>query len=184
MQRTDYTSEIDGALAGRNAGSEGHQGVARSGNGDMRTDLLADDCSAYTELEGLGETVEEMTDAESRAEDQGNQTKFQAFRTPKAGEKPPMPAPGGKFWIKRRIRMHRRKPGGNRLLKSRWVQVSAEKYQELLQSGELKIENGVPTLGFIDISSNTIKTLAIGAAVGAGLLMFMGRKKKAVILSK
>lgn len=179
MQRTDYSSEIDGALINRNGGSQGYQEVARSGNGNMRTDLLADDCRDYEEIEGLGETTEEMSAAESAAEDAGDSLQFTPFREPYPGEVPPYPPKPGMAWLRRCIRVNARKPGGRRLVRARWVQVSPKRYQELLEAGKVRTASGV---GFFDISSSTIRNVAIGAGIGVLAMIYMGGRRKPTII--
>jgi hypothetical protein len=185
--RTNYTSEIDGALAGRNSGSRGYWEVARSGNGSINSDLLAEDGQHYTELEGLGEAVEEMDQHESRAEDTGNHGVLKPYREPNPGEQPPHAPNPGMAWIRRRIRMQSRRPGGNRLVRLRWVQVSPTKYQELQRKGLVKSGSslrglpgmsGLPGMGFVDISSDLIKGVALGA--GAMFAYYIWKKRAAL----
>lgn len=176
--RTDFTTEIDSALAGRNAGEKGYWEVARSGNGNMTTDLLAEDGRDYEELDGLGESVEEMDSAESQAEDNGNQAVFKPYREARPGEKPPYAPKAGKAWLRRRIRMQSRRPGGNRLAKVRWVMVSPQKYQELRAKGLIKLEGKLPHisgLGFMDISSDLVKGIVIGGAAAFGYYLWKKR---------
>lgn len=175
--RTDFTTEIDGALAGRDMGSRGYWECARSGNGNMRTDLMEDDSRDYEELEGLGEAVEEMDAAESRAIDQGSKD-FKSFREANVGEKPPYAPKPGKGWMRRRIPTNTRAPGGSRQVRVRWVQVSARKYKELANKGEIKQTAHGPMLGFIDISKTNMTFLAAGAGIGIGLLMMAGRGRR------
>lgn len=169
--RTDLTNDIDSALAGRNAGSKGYWEVARSGNGNMRNDLLAEDGQMYDELEGLGESVEEMDGAESRAEDNGNQNALKPYRMPLPGEKPPYAPKQGCTWIRRRMRMQSRRPGGNRLVRTRWVQVTPEKLQEIQSQGLMKnaAASRLAGLGFFDISGDMVKGVFIGGALAAGV---------------
>jgi hypothetical protein len=174
--RTDFTTEIDGALAGRDAGSRGYWECARSGNGNMTTDLMEDDSRDYEELEGLGEAIEEMDAAESTAIDQGAKA-FKSFREAKVGEKPPYAPKPGKGWVRRRIPTNTRAPGGNRQVRVRWVQISPRKFKELQQKGQIKQTAQGPMLGFIDISKINMTFLAVGAGIGISLLSMMKRKR-------
>lgn len=177
MQRTDFTSDIDGALAGRNEGSRGYWECARSGNGNMTTDLMEDDGRDYEELEGLGEAVEEMDSAESVALDHNAHAKIKAYRDPNNGEKPPFAPKPGKGWMRRRIPTQTRAPGGNRQVRVRWVQVSPRKYNELMAKGQIKTTAQGPMLGFIEISKTNMTFLAAGAGIAVALLA-MSRKKR------
>ena len=172
--RTDLTTDLDQALSGRNAGSRGYWEVARSGNGNMRTDLLAEDGQDYEELEGLGESVEEMDAAESAAEDRGNQGVFKPYREPLPSEHPPYAPKPGKAWLRRRIRMQSRRAGGNRLARVRWAQVSPVKYNELQKKGLIK-SGAVDGVGFIDISADLIRGVLIGGAVILGYQFLRNR---------
>lgn len=177
--RTDMTTEIDGALSTRNAGSKGWWECARSGNGNMLTDLTEEDGRDYEEVEGLGETVEEMTPAESAAEDRGQLRSFQPFREPLPGEVPPHAPKPGMAWMRRRIRLNTRKPGGMRLCKVRWVQVSPEKYRQLQNDGQIKRGDGnaaMQGVGFLDLSAGNIKWAAIGGVAAIVGLMLLKRK--------
>lgn len=165
--RTDLTSDLDSALSGRNAGSRGYWEVARSGNGNMKTDLLSEDGQDYEELEGLGESVEEMDATESAAEDQGNQGLFKPYREPLPSEHPPYAPKQGKAWIRRRIRMQSRRPGGNRLARVRWAQVSPAKYDDLSRKGLIKT-GAADGVGFMDISGDLIKGCFYGALAVMG----------------
>lgn len=165
--RTDLTTDLDAALSGRDTGSRGYWECARSGNGNMKTDLLSEDGQDYEELEGLGESVEEMDAAESAAEDRGNQSIFKPYREPLPSEHPPYAPKPGKAWLRRRIRMQSRRPGGNRLARVRWAQVSPSKYADLNRKGLIK-SGAVDGLGFMDISSDLIKGVTIGAVMVIG----------------
>ena len=177
MKRTNYSSDIDSALAGRNQGSKGYWECARSGNGNMMTDLMAEDDDHYEELEGLGESVEEMDAGESAAEDAGRKDTFRPFREPRADEKPPHAPKAGKAWMRRRIRMESRRPGGNRLTRVRWVMVSPQKYEELLKAGKIKTTSQGPRLGFFDVSSANMTYLLVGGALVGGLMYAMKRRR-------
>jgi len=172
--RTNLTCDLDSALSNRNAGSRGYWEVARSGNGNMKTDLLSEDGQDYEELEGLGESVEEMDAAESAAEDRGNQAVFKPYREPLPSEKPPYAPKPGKAWLRRRIRMQSRRPGGNRLARVRWAQVSPVKFDDLRRKGLIK-SGAVDGLGFMDISGDLIKGVFYGALAVVGY-QFLKRK--------
>lgn len=169
--RTDLTTEVDSALAGRNAGSKGYWEVARSGNGNMMTDLLAEDGQEYDELEGMGESVEEMDGNESRAEDAGNKNALVPFCLPRPGENPPYPPRQGRQWIKRRMRMNSRRPGGNRLIRTRWVQVTPEKLNEIKNKGLLKgqMTSQLAGMGFFDVSRDMVTGVFIGGGIAAAI---------------
>lgn len=176
MKRTNYSTDIDSALAGRNIGSKGYWECARSGNGNMRTDLMEEDDGHYEELEGLGESVEEMDVHESAAEDRGQRNTFKPYREPTAAEKPPYAPKPGKAWMRRRIRMESRRPGGNRLTRVRWVMVSPAKYAELRRKGEIKHTAQGPSLGGFDISATNMSLLLAGGALVGGLLYLSRRR--------
>jgi hypothetical protein len=173
MTRTNLTSEIDSALAGRNAGARGFWEVARSGNGDMTTDLLAEDGADYEELEGLGETTEEL-----EADEAANG--FKPYRAPKAGEKPPYAPKPGKAWIRRRMAMNARKAGGNAMVRCRWVMVSPAKWEQLKREGKIKNNVLLDGLGAIGISKTNLMYMGAGAAVLLIATQMM-RKKRVVI---
>lgn len=180
--RTDLTSPIDGALSNRNAGALAFWEVARSGNGDMRTDLLADDGRDYEELDGIGESTEEMTAAESSAEDRGDKSVFKQYRETLPGETPPYAPKKGKAWIRRRMRMNSRRPGGNRMARVRWAQVSPQKWAILVKQGQVMNKatsmNGV---GFIDMSNPMMKWVLYGGIglLGVGVLLKLAAKRRA-----
>lgn len=178
--RTDLTNEIDAAMSTRNQGARGFWEVARSGNGNMRTDLLEEDGYDYEELEGVGEAVEEMSLEESVAEDKGNRSIFKPYREALPGEQPPHAPKPGKGWIRRRIRMESRRPGGNRLVRVRWAQVSPAKMQEIRRKRQVQ-SGGVAGLGFMNVSSSNVMWLTAGAVAAAGLLFLLKRKKPRVI---
>lgn len=178
--RTDLSSEIDASLAGRNAGANGFWEVARSGNGDMKTDLMVEDGKNYEEFDGTGETVEEVSAQESQILDQSMlpglgslASKFKAFRSPRAGEQPPHAPKPGKAWVKRRIPMNKKRPGGNHLCRCRWAQVSQSKWNELKANGKVQPQtmDGLGAALSIDITS-----LLIGGGVAAGVLFLLRRR--------
>ncbi len=173
MSRTDFTQEIDGAFAGRNMGQRHYSEIARSGNGNMRTDL-AEDLADYQELAGLGESIEELSVQESALIDQQGATgvaKVQTLVWPQSGQIPPFASKPGMVWLRKRVVTGARKPGGNRLAKSTWVQVSKGRLQELRNSGAM---NG---MGAFDISSMGLPAiLGIGAVVGLVLFKTVGKK--------
>lgn len=181
--RTDMTSAIDGALAGRNLGSKGWWNCARSGNGNMMTDLSEEDGQDYDELEGIGETTEEMTAAESAAEDQGNTGAFKPYRDLVAGEVPPHAPSPGKAWIRRRIRTGTRAPGGKRLVKVRWAQVSPACYNQIRSQGKLMVGSGSSALqGLgITIDSNSLTWAALGGVAVFGALVLMKRRRRSTV---
>lgn len=163
MSRTDFTQEIDGALAGRNLGQRHFSEVARSGNGNMRTDL-AEDLADYQELAGLGEAIEELTAEESALIDQQGATgaaKIQTLVWPKSGQIPPFASKPGMVWLRKRAVTGARKPGGKRLARSTWVQVSKARLQELKRTG------GMNGMGSFDVASMSLPMLlGIGAVAG------------------
>jgi hypothetical protein len=176
MARTDFTQEIDGALAGRNLGSRHYSEIARSGNGNMRTDL-AEDLADHQELAGLGEATEELTLAESAAVDQqGTSAAIAPYRWPKSGEVPPFASNPGMVWLRKRTLTTERKPGGLRLARNIWVQVSKDRLIMMKRGGELQ------GLGF-DMSSLTslpmIASVGIGLVGGLVIWLVIKRKKKA-----
>jgi hypothetical protein len=170
MPRTDMTQEIDGAFADRNAGQRHFSEIARSGNGDMRTDLNEDQAD-FQEVAGLGETTEPMTTQESATIDaQGAAAPpICPFRLPQPGEVPPFAAKPGYTWLRRRTPTGTRQPGGNRLVKNTWVQVSAQRLAELKGQGLNGL--GITATEGIGIS------IALGLAVGAGIWWFLKHKK-------
>lgn len=178
MKRTNFSTDIDSALAGRNSGSKGYWECARSGNGNMRTDLMEEDGDDYEELEGLGESIEEMDADESAAEDKGQRNGFKPFREPTAAEKPPYAPKPGKAWMRRRIRMESRRPGGNRLTRVRWVMVSPAKWAELRRKRQIKHTAQGPSLGFFNVSATNMTFLIAGGALVGGLL-YLSRRRRA-----
>jgi hypothetical protein len=153
MPRTDFTQEIDGAFAGRNAGQRHFSEVARSGNGNMRRDLVAD-VEDYQELTGVGETTEPGALRQGRPD----------FRWPKAGEAPPMGAKAGFTWLRRRAPSQ--KPG---ILRVTWVQVSKNKLVGLKRSGGLS--------GLGEFPTGIAASLGLGLAGGVAVWYFLLRKK-------
>jgi len=178
MDRTNISTELDGALAGRNAGSKGFWECARSGNGNMRTDLMDEDGRDYEELEGLGEAIEDMDYDESVAEDRGDRSVFKPFRELRPGEQPPYAPKPGKAWMRRRIRTNNRSPGGNRQTRVRWVQVSPEKYEQLASSGCIKTSPANGVLGFLPAELQTPGALAGGVALGFIVATAIGRSRR------
>lgn len=172
MPRTDFTSEIDGAMATRNIGNRHWSDIARSGNGNMLSDLSEEELGDYQELDGIGEALEELTLAESNAvAGLGDVGAFGTFRAPKTGEMPPFVAKPGMAWMRKRIPTAQRKPGGGIVARLKWVQVSAPKLNKLAGLGEVS--------GMGALSSNAV----MGASVGLGLLgglaaWFLFMKKK------
>jgi len=174
MSRTDFTQEIDGALAGRNLGSRHYSEIARSGNGNMRNDL-AEDLADYHELAGLGESTEELSLGESAEVDaKGSSASIKSFRWPLPGEMPPFAAPKGMVWLRKRSLTDARKPGGKRIARVVWVQVSKERLLMMKRNGELLQADG---LGAFDITSmSTIASVGVGLA--GGLILWLALKKK------
>jgi hypothetical protein len=174
--RTDFSSEIDGALSGRNTGQKGYWEVARSGNGDMNTDLLDEDALACCEeLEGIGESQEEMTLEESAEADrlaglgQLAGPSFKEFRTPVAGEKPPFAPTNGRVWMRKRTATAMRKPGGRRLAHLRWAQMTPARVNQAARNGEL--------MG-LGIFGGTGLWVSLGIGITLGTVLFFVLKKK------
>lgn len=177
MSRTDFTQEIDGALAGRNLGSRHYSEIARSGNGNMRTDL-AEDLADYSELAGLGESTEELTLAESALIDaRGTAASIQVFRWPKPGEMPPFAAPKGMVWLRKRSITDTRKPGGLRLARVTWCQVSKERLLAMKRDGQLLEAGGLNGLGLDFGTMGVAASVGIGLAGGLVLWALMKKKK-------
>lgn len=170
--RTDITCPMDAALSGRNAGSKAFWEVARSGNGDMRTDLLADDGRDYEEYDGLGETVEEMSLDESTGK-----TPSKPYREALPGETPPFAPKKGQAWVRRRIPTNSRRPGGNRLVRVRWAQVSPSYWGALIRQG--KVMNRTTSLSGLglDLSTPAVKYALYGGLglLGVGVLLKLTR---------
>lgn len=176
MSRTDFTQEIDGALAGRNLGSRHYSEIARSGNGNMRNDL-AEDLADYHELAGLGESTEELTLAESAEIDaKGTSASIKQFRWPKPGEMPPFAAPKGMVWLRKRTVTDTRKPGGLRLARVTWCQVSKERLLMMKRDGELLEAGGLNGLGLDFGTMGTVASVGLGLA--GGLILWLALKKK------
>jgi len=171
MARTDFTQEIDGALADRNKGMRHWSEIARSGNGNMRSDLR-DDLADYTEMAGIGEAIEEMTAADSALIDAKGSAlaKPSAFRWPRNGETPPFAAKPGMVWLRKMTVTGDRKPGGKRLVRASWVQMSKLKIQQIKQTGDLQ--------GLEGLSTGTVLSLGLGLAGGLAAWYFLLRKKK------
>lgn len=179
MPRTDFTQEIDGAFADRNLGMRHFSEIARSGNGDMRTDL-AEDLADYQELCGLGEGVEEMTNQESAAIDQMGAAAppVAPVRAPKPGEVPPFAAKPGHHWVRTRKPTGTRAPGGNRLVKNTWAQVSGPRLARMQQEAAQMGPNAVAGLGMTTTEGIGL-SVGVGLAIGGALWFFLLRKKKA-----
>lgn len=183
MPRTDLTQEIDGAFADRNVGSRHFSDIARSGNGDMRTDL-ADTQDDYEEYPGLGESIEPMASNESAALDsQGAAAQpIQPFRYAQPGEVPPFAPKSGSAWVRKRSATGTRSPGGPRLVKSTWAQVSGGRLNQLQATNAIGNGSGaLPGMSGLGMS----ETEGIGLSVGIGLViggaiwMLLKRKKSA-----
>jgi hypothetical protein len=170
MSRTDFTQEIDGALAGRNLGQRHFSEIARSGNGDMRTDL-SEDLADFHQLDGVGESIEEVTPAESAQIDiQGPSAKIPSLRWPAPGELPPYAAKAGSVWLRSRTLTGTRKPGGKRLVKVRWVMVSKDRLLALQREGAM---GDLPSW----LGIGTISSVGIGLAGGLVLWLLLKRRK-------
>ena len=164
--RTDFTQEIDGALANRNLGQRHFSEVARSGNGDMRTDL-SEDLADYHQLDGVGEAIEEVTPEESAQIDlQGPMAKIASLRWPQPGEVPPYAAKVGFVWLRSRTLTGTRKPGGKRLVKVKWAMVSKDRLLALKRDGQLG-----------DLSWGLVGSVGLGL-VGGILIWLMLKKRK------
>lgn len=169
--RTDFTSEIDGALAGRNLGSRHFSDIARSGNGDMLSDLAESDLADYDELDGMGEATEELTRAESAAIDRtGSKSSVPSFRNPVPGEIAPFAPKPGMAWMRKRIVTDTRKPGGNRVARVKWVQVTPSRLQAMARSGQ------VAGMGAMSMTTGIAASAGIGIA--AGIVLWLVFKKK------
>ncbi len=168
MPRTDFTQDIDGAFANRNAGMRHFSEVARSGNGNMRTDLLAEDAVDYQEYDGVGEKLEALSSLESAEVDRlGQLADVARFRFPTAGEVPPVAAAQGNVWLRRRVITPNREPGGNRVAKVKWVQVNKSRLNELQKGGNLQ---GMGEFSTMSIASS------VGIGLGAGILLWLAFK--------
>ncbi len=164
--RTDLSQDIDGAFAQRNVGSRHFSEIARSGNGNMRTDLLAEDSTDYQEYDGIGEIMEPLSGAESAAVDRlGQAADVSRFRWPTPGEVPPVAASEGNVWLRRRVITNMRQPGGSRVAKVKWVQVNKSRLNALQQGGQL---NGMGEYSTFGIASS------VGIGLVAGLALFLG----------
>jgi hypothetical protein len=81
-------------------------------------------------------------------------------------------------WLRRRIPIQARRPGGKRLVRVRWVQVSPVKYEELRRAGQIQAGtqtlSGIGGLGsFLDLSP---MMLAVGVALGLGTLVILRKR--------
>lgn len=184
MARTDLTQEIDGAFADRNKGSRHFSDIARSGNGDMRTDLadLQDD---FEEYPGIGESTELMAQSESTALDtQGAAAApIQPFRYAQPGEVPPFAPKQGSAWIRKRSATGTRAPGGPRHVKSTWAQVSTSRLTQLQQTGAIGNGSGTASAlpGMSGLGMSSMEGIGISVGLGlavGGLLWFVLKKKK------
>lgn len=172
-KRTDLTSEIDGAFASRNLGQRHFSEIARSGNGNMLSDLSEDDLSDYSELEGVGEGLEELDLRDSAAVDgMGNLAAFGRFRAPRPGETPPFAPKPGMQWFRKRTLTPWRKPGGNRVAKVKWVQATPAKMNEMARQGQV---DGMSGLGF---TLGTGAMLSVGAGLGLGIVAWLLLRRK------
>lgn len=169
-QRTDFTQEIDGAFANRNAGSRHFSEVARSGNGNMRTDLVDADQKDYEELDGIGETFEQLSLQESAAVDSlGANANVARFRWPKPGETPPFAAKQGKVWLRRREITASRVPGGNRVAKAKWVSVNKSRLNAIQRDGQLD--------GMGAFNATTLG-ISAGAGLFGGIVLWLALRKR------
>jgi hypothetical protein len=175
--RTDFTQDIDGAFSQRSAGAKHWSEVARSGNGDATSDLDVQDEKDYFEVDGLGEHLECLSFVEStRVDGLGHLANIPKFRWPQLGEVPPYAAAPGKTWVRRRVVTSARQPGGARVAKVKWAQMSPAKVQQSIASGNLPSPGGVAGLG---MSSSEMTGISLAAGVAAGLaLWFLVLKKK------
>jgi hypothetical protein len=143
----------------------------------MTTDLIAEGAD-YEEIEGLGEAIEEMSAAESAIEDSGVTVAFKPYREPTASERPPYAPKPGKAWVRKRLRMNAKRPGGNRLVRVRWVMVSPAKWKTLVDSGQV-VGTATGVQGIMDMfSSPLVKWGTIGAVAAVGIMLVMRMKKR------
>ncbi len=171
MQRTDFTSEIDGALAGRNLGSRHFSDVARSGNGDMLSDLSEDQLADYEELDGMGEAVEELSLQESlKVDNLGPAANLPRFRNPRPGEVAPFAPKPGMGWMRKRNVLPERKPGGNRVARVKWVQVTPKRLNQLAEKGD------VAGMGAMSMGAGIGLSAGIGLALGLAGWFLLKRK--------
>jgi hypothetical protein len=168
--RTDFSSAIDGALLGRNLGSRHFSDIARSGNGNMRTDLDDTSLKDYEELDGVGESMEDLSLQESLAVDSlGAMADVKRFRWPKPGETPPFASKPDKVWLRRKVITGVRRPGGNRVAKVKWAQVSKDRLVTLKNEGQLD--------GMGAISMSTIG-ISAGLGLAGGVVLWLLLKKR------
>lgn len=169
MHRTDLTSEIDGALAGRNLGSRHFSEIARSGNGNMLSDLSEADLADYSELDGVGEALEDLSLDESASIDGlGRFAPFKKFRLPKPGEVAPFAAKKGMVWVRKRVATDMRRPGGPRVARVKWAQMTPARLSAVRAEGQLQ--------GF-EIGSGLMISAGVGLALGVVFLVFMKMRK-------
>ncbi len=170
MPRTDFTQEIDGAMSSRNLGMRHFSEIARSGNGNMRTDL-SEDLADYRELAGIGETVEQVSNEESAQIDQyGNFAKIAPFRWPAPGEVPPYASKPGMVWLRKRALTDSRAPGGKRTVKVTWVMVSKDRLLAMKRSNELS--------GLGEFPTGIAVSVGIGLVGGVALWLLLKRLGK------
>jgi hypothetical protein len=166
MARTDFTSELDGALSSRNLGSRHFSEIARSGNGDMTKDLSEEGLADYQELDGLGEGLEDLAADESAAVDQfGVAARLPRFRNLNPGETPPFAPKPGMTWLRKRILTRDRRPGGPRVARAKWVQVSSQRLAQLKQQGDIK--------GLGALSTPVMWGISAGAGLALGLVAWL-----------
>jgi hypothetical protein len=174
--RTDMTSEIDGALASRNLGSRHYSDVARSGNGNMLSDLSEDQLADYDELDGMGEITEELTPSESMSLDnlagpaRISGRGFRSFRAPRAGEVAPFAPKNGMTWMRKRNLLGHRKPGGFWQARTKWVQMSPRKLEELASQGQ------VAGMGALSLGAGVGLSALLGIGLGIGAWLLIKRK--------
>lgn len=166
MPRTDFTQEIDGALATRNEGQRHFSDIARSGNGNMRRDLKAD-VEDYQELVGVDERTEAATIVGKPGRGRGV-----AFRYPRSGEQAPMMPKAGYTWLRKLTPLS---TAGQ--ARATWVQVSKLRLLQLQRSGSIQ-SGGMNGLG--EFPTGIALSLGVGLAGGLALWFLVLRKKKTV----
>jgi hypothetical protein len=69
------------------------------------------------------------------------------------------------------MRMNSRRPGGNRLIRTRWVQVTPEKLNEIKNKGLLKgqMTSQLAGMGFFDVSRDMVTGVFIGGGIAAAI---------------
>jgi hypothetical protein len=73
-------------------------------------------------------------------------------------------------WLRKRAVLPERKPGGNRVARVKWVQVTPRKLNQLAQRGD------VAGMGALSTTAGT--ALMAGAGVAGGLLLWFLIKRK------